>query len=50
MELNELHILEREPRTVRHCQPIARHSFGIRGEAEDLSRSAGGDNQRLAAN
>ncbi len=49
VELQELHVLEREASAVRHRHPVARHRFRVRREAVEAAPAAGGDEECLAA-
>ncbi len=49
MELQELHVLQRQPGAVRHRHAVAGDRFRVRREAVKAAPAAGGDQQRLAA-
>ena len=48
MELEELHVLERQAGPERHRHPVAGHRRGVGGEAVERAAAARGDEQRLA--
>ena len=49
MELEELHVLERQPGAVGHRHAVAGHRLGVGREAVERAAAAAGDEQRLAA-